>query len=97
LKGIQLTHLDKFKNSATDEFVENFKFTDSFNAWEKGYFISELCVDYDYGKTVGTSCMSPYSDNFLVLKEHGCIQIWSNKEKRIVNRMTDFTNQNVKN
>jgi len=88
--------LDKFKNSSSDEFVENFKFTDSFNATENGYFSSELIIDYNFGKIVGASCMSPYSDNFLILKEHGCIQIWSNKEKNIVNRLTDFTNQNVK-
>jgi hypothetical protein len=90
-----LIHLDKFKNSSSDELVENFKFTDSFSSWRTGYFSSELIVDYNYGQIVGVSCMCPYSDNFLVLKEHGCLQIWSNKEKRIVNRMTDFTNQNV--
>ena len=88
-------HLDKFKNNVSNDYVENFKFTDSFNLWSTGYFSSELIVDYNYGRIVGVSCLAAYSDNFLVLKEHGCIQVWNNKEKRIINRFTDFSLDNV--
>lgn len=44
-------------------------------------------VNYDSGRIVGLTNLNPYSENFLVLKENGTIQIWSTKNRSIVNRV----------
>ena len=53
----------------------------------------DLAINFDFGNTVGVSCLCPFSEMFLVLKENGCLQIWNNKEKSLVNRI--FLNENV--
>ena len=54
---------------------------------------ADLLISFDYGNTIGVACLCPFSDSFLVLKENGCLQIWNNKEKSLVNRI--FLNDNV--
>ena len=53
----------------------------------------DLAINFDCGITVGVASLCPFSENFLVLKENGCLQIWNNKEKSLVNRL--FLNENV--
>lgn len=47
----------------------------------------DLIVNYDAGRVVGLTNLNPYSENFLVLKEFGTVQIWSSKKRTIVNRV----------
>lgn len=47
----------------------------------------DLLINYDAGKIVGITNLNPYSENFLVLKEFGTIQIWNSKKRSIVNRV----------
>jgi hypothetical protein len=54
---------------------------------------ADLLISFDFGNTIGIACLCPFSDSFLVLKENGCLQIWNNKEKSLVNRI--FLNENV--
>ena len=54
---------------------------------------ADLIINFDFGNTVGSVCLCPYSDNFLVLKENGCLQIWNNREKCLINRVS--LNENV--
>ena len=48
---------------------------------------AELVVNFDYGNSIGLACLCPYSDNFIVLKENGCLQIWNNREKSLIGRL----------
>ncbi len=44
-------------------------------------------IDFDQGQTVALANLNPYGHNFLVLKESGCLQIWSLKSNEILNRL----------
>jgi hypothetical protein len=53
----------------------------------------DLAINFDFGNTVGVSCLCPFSEFFLVLKENGCLQMWNYKEKSLINRI--FLKENV--
>ena len=79
----------------TNEYAENFKFTDIFGQWGTGSFDMDLIANYNYGTTVGAAALCAYSDNFLILKHHACLQVWSIREKRLINRVTAFSTEKV--
>ena len=54
------------------------------DASEHGFV--KLVVDFDTSKTVGLANVNPQGQNFVVLKENGCLQIWNLKLKKIINR-----------
>lgn len=65
---------------------------------EESYGPLQLVVNFDSSPSVGITPLNlnttaGSSDHFLVLKENGCVQVWSMKEKKIVKRV--FLNDQV--
>lgn len=85
-KGIFVLDSEKF-NPKLDEREEL-----SLNKLEKQY----LLVNYDSGLTVAVSSISSSkAQNYLVLKEIGCLQVWNSKSGQIINRLN--FNEKVRN
>ena len=52
-----------------------------------------LPIGFDSGLSVAVACLFPIGENFLVLKENGCLQLWNSRHAEIVNRV--FLNETV--
>ncbi len=53
----------------------------------------KLAVDYNEGLTVAVANLNPYGQNFVLLKETGCLQIWNLRNNQIITKFD--LNENV--
>ncbi|CAF0746511.1 unnamed protein product [Brachionus calyciflorus] len=88
-KGVQLVDCEKLLHGALSSNKESLSLKLDFSneAGNQNDKRLELIINYDAGRIVGISSVNPQTENFLVLKEFGTIQVWNVKKRQIVNRL----------
>ena len=80
-------------------FIQDDRFKKEIINWEqekeKPDSRISLPVNYDSGISIAVSGIFPVGENFLVLKDNGCLQLWNARHAEITNRL--FINESVSN